>query len=185
MRELRYSGGSHEGPNGEGGRGPSPKLYRRSAISGSPDIRRRVNWVAMVDRTPQHALHPLHAFLLAATTTSFLGALLCDVAYGASYQIQWTNFASWTIALGLVAGGGVLAWALADLLRADLRQGRPLFYFLLVLASWVLGLVNALIHAKDAWATMPEGLVLSVIVSVLACAATWMGFSSLRPGGRS
>lgn len=55
----------------------------------------------------------------------------------------------------------------------------------MLLATWLLGFINALEHAKDAWATMPLGLVLSVIVTVLACAATWIGLSNLRDGGEA
>lgn len=109
--------------------------------------------------------------------------MLSDIAYSASYRIQWTNFASWLIAGGLVFGAFAVLFAVIDLFRADRRGWRPLVYTVLLLATWVLGFVNALIHAKDAWATMPAGLVLSVIVVVLACAATWWGFSSLRAGG--
>ncbi len=138
-----------------------------------------------VDRTGQGALHPVQAVLLAATATLFLGALLSDAAYWSSYQVQWTNFASWLIAGGLVIGGLVLVFALVGLLRTDRRGGAYLVYCLLMLATWVLGFINALIHAKDAWASMPAGLVLSVVVAVLASVATWMGFSgfsSLRAG---
>ena len=92
----------------------------------------------------------------------FLGALLSDFAYSSSYQIQWINFASWLIAGGLVFGGLALLWALIDLLRADRRGAARCVYFLLLLATWVLGFINALVHAKDAWATMPAGLILSV-----------------------
>ena len=45
------------------------------------------------------------------------------------------------------------------------------------LATFVIGLVNALVHAGDAWASMPTGLVLSVISGVLAAVAAWLGFS--------
>ena len=137
---------------------------------------------ATANRLYRWSLHPLHAVLLAATLTLFLAALLSDIAYGESYEVQWTNFASWLIAGGLVFGGCVLLWALIDLIRADDRRGRPLVYFLLVLATWVLGFINALIHAKDVWASMPDGLILSAIVVVLAVAATWIGFSTLREG---
>lgn len=136
----------------------------------------------VVDRTRQSALHPVHAFLLAAAVPLFLGAMLSDAAYASSYQVQWSNFASWLIAGGLVFGGFALVWAAVELLRADRRGGRRLFYFLLLLAAWVLGFINALVHAKDAWASMPAGLILSVIVVVLAMAATWIGFSGLRAG---
>lgn len=135
-----------------------------------------------VDRIVQRALHPVHEVLLAATATLFLGALLSDLAYASSYQVQWTNFAAWLIAGGLVAGGLALAFALVGLLRSERRGGAYLIYCLLLLATWVLGFINTLVHAKDAWASMPAGLLLSVIVAVLACVATWMGFSSLRTG---
>jgi uncharacterized membrane protein len=138
---------------------------------------------ATFDRTFPKALHPLHAVLLAATIPLFLGAVLSDLAYSSTYQVQWSNFASWLIAGGLVFGGFALVWALVDLLGARRRGGRSLIYVLLLLATWVVGFINALVHARDAWATMPTGLTLSVIVAVLACVATWVGFSSLRMGG--
>ena len=133
--------------------------------------------------TVQRAIHPLHAFLLAGAVPLFLGALLSDIAYARSYQIQWSNFASWLIAGALVFAGFALVWAVIDLFRGDRRRGRPLVYVLLLLATWVLGFINALIHAKDAFGIMPASLILSVIVTVLACAATWVGFSNLRVGG--
>lgn len=136
-----------------------------------------------VERTRPRAIHPVHAFLLATTVPLFLGTLLSDIAYWSSYQVQWTNFSSWLNAGGLVMGTLVLVAALVGLRHADRRGGRYLAYVLLVLAMWVVGFVNALVHAKDAWAAMPEGLVLSVVVAVLACIAAWLGFAGLRTGG--
>lgn len=138
---------------------------------------------ATVDRTHPRALHPVHAFLIAAIVPLFLGALLSDVAYASSYQVQWTNFASWLIAGGLAFNGFALLWSIIELVRVDRRRGRPLICLLLLLATWVLGFVNALVHAKDAWASMPEGLILSVIVFVLALSATGIGFAGFRTGG--
>lgn len=126
---------------------------------------------------------PLHAILLAGTVPLFLGALLSDIAYWRSYQIQWSNFSSWLIAGGLVFCGLAVLFALANLIRANRKRGRPLIYLLLLLATWVLGFVNALEHAKDAWAIMPAGLVLSAIVTLLACVTAWIGLSNLRSGG--
>ena len=125
---------------------------------------------------------PLHALLLAGSVPLFLGALLSDVAYGQTYQIQWANFASWLIAGALVFSGFALLFALVNLLRARRKSGRPATYFLLLLAAWVLGLINAFQHAKDAYAMMPAGLVLSVIVTLLALVAAWIGLSDLRSG---
>jgi uncharacterized membrane protein len=126
---------------------------------------------------------PLHATLLAGTVPLFLGALLSDIAYFKTFQIQWSNFAAWLIAGGLVFCGLALLFALINLIRADKKTGRPVMYFLLVLLTWVLGLINAFEHAKDAWAVMPQGLVLSVIVTLLACVTTWTGLTNLRSGG--
>ena len=115
------------------------------------------------------SLHPLEAFLLAGSVPLFLGVLLSDLAYGSSYEIQWKNFASWLIVGALVFGGFALLWALIDLLRARSARasGRSL-YFLFCSPPGSSGFINALVHAKDAWASMPAALILSVIVTVLA-----------------
>lgn len=135
-----------------------------------------------IDRRYRSDLHPFHAVLLAGALPLFLGAMLSDIAYARSYQIQWTNFASWLLAGALVVSAGALLWALVGLSRGR-RGGRWLAYVLVVAATWVLGFVDALVHARDAWATMPTGLVLSVIVAALACVATWLGHTGDRTGG--
>ncbi len=126
---------------------------------------------------------PLHAILLAGTVPLFLGALLSDIAYAQTYQIQWANFASWLIAGGLLFCGLALLFALVNLIRADHKAGRPVAYFLLLLVTWALGLINAFEHAKDAWAMMPTGLILSIVVTLLSVVAAWTGLTNLRSGG--
>nr|WP_254621398.1 DUF2231 domain-containing protein [Stutzerimonas stutzeri] len=125
----------------------------------------------------------MHATLLAGTVPLFLGATLSDYAYYRTYEVQWINFSCWLIAGALVFCGLAILFALVNLLRATRKQGRPLVYLLLLLATWVVGFIDALEHAKDAWATMPLGLVLSVIVTVLACLATGVGLTKRRTGG--
>jgi hypothetical protein len=75
-------------------------------------------------------------------------------------------------------------WALIDLLGASSNRWRHAVYFLSLLAAWILGLTNELVHAKDAWASMPEALVLSALTAALAAVATLLGFSALRTGAR-
>ena len=126
-------------------------------------------------------LHPLHAILLAFPLPLFLGALLSDLAYTSSFHVQWINFSSWLIAGGLLVGAFALIWALVGMIRSGTaRTARPIAYFSVLLVMWVLGFVNALVHAKDAWATMPAGLYLSIIVTLLALAAAWIGYSGLH-----
>lgn len=130
---------------------------------------------------PAHpsALRPAHALLMAAVLPLFVGTLLCDVAYARTYEIQWANFASWLLAGGLFIGGFALLWAVVELVRAQRREGRRVIYFILVLATWILGFIDALVHARDAWASMPTGVVLSLIVTVLAGVATVVAVSGL------
>lgn len=134
-------------------------------------------------RTVGRGLHPVHAVLLGGMFPLFLGGLLSDLAYASSYQIQWTNFASWLIVGGLVFSGFALLWSIIELIRADRRRGQFLVFTLLLFATWVVGFFNSLTHAKDAWSAMPMGLILSVIGVLLACASTWLGFAKFGVGG--
>ena len=135
----------------------------------------------MRDEVPRAPIHPVHAFLLAGAVPLFIGALLSDWAYSASFEIQWKNFASWLLVGALVFAGFALLAALIGLVRARGR-GLRLVYVLILLAAWILGFVNALVHAKDAWASMPEALILSVISTALVLVAAVIGFSTLRRG---
>ena len=138
---------------------------------------------ATLYRPYHYGPHPLHATLLAGTIPLFLGALLSDIAYYNSFQIQWSNFASWLIAGGLVFGGCTLLWAIINLFRPRHRGRLSMIFAGLLLVTWVVGFFNSLTHAKDAWASMPAGLVLSFIVVLLACASTWLGFAKFGVGG--
>jgi len=131
---------------------------------------------------PPRPLHPLHAILLAFPLPLFLGALLSDLAYNASFHVQWANFASWLIAGGLLVGAFAVLWALIDLFRTRApARTRAGLYFAALLAMWVLGFINALVHAKDAFAIMPEAIPLSAIATLLALVAAWMGYSRRPP----
>ena len=128
------------------------------------------------------SIHPLHAIFLAGTFSLFLCAALSDAEYASTYEIQWSNFASWLIVGGLIFGGIALVFAISDLSRPTRRASGIGVYVALLLATWVVGFFNALMHARDAWGSMPGGLVLSVIGAVLACVATWFGFATPRFG---
>ena len=115
----------------------------------------------------------------------FLGALLSDWAYSVSYEVQWINFASLLIAGALVFLGAalLLTFVRAMLVGATLR--RPAWVlFGLILITFVVGFINALVHAKDAGATMPDGLLLSVVVFILDVLSMGYGFAEPRVGER-
>jgi uncharacterized membrane protein len=127
------------------------------------------------------ALHPLHAILLAFPFPLFLGALLSDLAYASNFHVQWINFAQWLNAGGLLLGAFALVWGLIAWLRSEhAAKPRRAVYFFTLLAMWVLGFINALVHAKDAWASMPAGVYLSVVATLLALVAAWIGYSGFH-----
>lgn len=130
----------------------------------------------------QRPLHPLHAVLLAGTVPLFLAVLFSDLAYSKTYEIQWKNFASWLLVGGLVFAGFTLLWAVIDTVRDATRTVWQLIYVSLLLVLWVLGFINALVHAGDAWASMSAALVISAIVAMLTVAATWLGFARSQRG---
>ncbi len=120
-------------------------------------------------------LHPLHVLLLAGTVPLFLGVVLTDLAYFNTYEVQWKNFASWLLVGGLVFCGLTALCSLLALIPVGSRTRTAAVYLLLLFTAFVLGLINAFVHAGDAWASMPLGLILSVMVTVLVLAATWLG----------
>jgi uncharacterized membrane protein len=135
--------------------------------------------ISIIDRSRPGGARLFHAAVLAGALALFLCALLADYAYWASYQIQWSNFASW-----LLVGAMVLASiAVICEIFALVRGLRSVVHILVLTATWLVGFFDALHHARDAWGIMPTALVLSVIVVVLAFVATWIGFASLRAGG--
>jgi len=120
----------------------------------------------------------MHAVFASSSVPLFLGALLSDWAYSGSYQIQWVNFAAWLIAGGLLIAGPALLWGAVDVLRSSAdRHRRSLLYLTLLLATFVVGFINALIHGEDGWAAMPTGLILSAVVVVLAATASAVGLT--------
>jgi len=138
-----------------------------------------------LDRRLYHPFpHPLRALLLGAADAFLVSGFLADWAYFSDHQIQWKNFADWLIIGGLVFAGTALLLALIDLFRSSLGRGRRIIAFGLLLAAFILGIVDELVHAKDSWASMPDALIISAVVAVLAVAATALGFSTSAAGGR-
>lgn len=125
------------------------------------------------------SIHPVHAAILGGVWPLFLGALLADYAYWTTYEIQWANFAAWLLVGAMVLTSIALLCGLIGLAGA----GRSVAYVGVLAATWVVGFLDALHHARDAWAIMPMALVWSAIATLLALIATWLGLSSLRRGG--
>lgn len=137
----------------------------------------------MASNARRRTLHPVHAVLLASALPLFLGALLGDWAYSSTYEVQWINFAAWLNAGAMVFAGLALAWAVIDFFRAGRARDRhSAMYVAALVTLFAVGLLTAFIHTRDAWATMPAGLIMSLLTFLVAVVAVWLGFSTLRAG---
>jgi len=121
---------------------------------------------------------PIHAMLVPFPIVCFTGALLTDLAYAGSAQIQWTNFSQWLLLVGTVFAGLAALFGLIDYF-GNPREERPgigLWHMGLNLVLFVVAVFNNLVHARDGWTSVvPTGLTLSVIMVVLLIASGHLG----------
>lgn len=131
----------------------------------------------------QPMLHPLHAIFLAFPIALFTSALIADIAYLNTAEMQWSNFAAWAITGALLFGAVVFIWGIVSLFWGRARRARkPALALLALLAVMLLaGLINAFQHSRDAWSSVgTAGLVLSLLCTLLAGAAGWIAYSGQR-----
>jgi len=136
-----------------------------------------------LDRIQHRPAHLVYAALSAGSAPLFLGAFLSDAAYANSYEIAWKNQAAWFLVGALIVAGVAIAAGIVWRLRQG-RFARTEGWSLgLLIAAWVAGFVGSLVHAKDGWAMMPDGLVVSALATLLVLAAAVLAFTALRAGG--
>jgi uncharacterized membrane protein len=99
----------------------------------------------------------------------FVGALIFDILYANTYTMLWVKAAAWLISIGLVFA---IIPQLINLGRtwfgtARVRTRNLALNFWLQVIAIVAALFNAFVHSRDAYATMPAGVWLSIL-TVLA-----------------
>ena len=99
----------------------------------------------------------------------FVAGWIFDIIYIYSTEVLWTRGASWLIAIGLVIS---IVPRLINLVQvwvgASYPQGSPVkVHFWAYLIAVVLEIFNAFIHSRDAYAVVPEGVILSTLAVVL------------------
>jgi len=99
----------------------------------------------------------------------FVAAWLFDIIYLYSYEIFWTQAASWLIAFGLIIAIIPRLISLTHIWPSSaVRQPAALkLHFWAWALAIVLSIINAFIHSRDAWAVVPAGVKLSTIVVLL------------------
>lgn len=117
--------------------------------------------------------------LAAPPATCLTGALITDIAYWQTADMQWANFSAWLLAAGLVVALFAGIAGLIDLI-ADRRVralGIAWGYAGGNLLAWLVAIVNSFIHSRDAWTSVvPTGLVLSALTVVILLVTGWMGW---------
>jgi uncharacterized membrane protein len=135
--------------------------------------------------------HPLHPMLVPFPIVCFIGALLTDLAYVASANVQWTNFSIWLITAGLVMGGLAAVTGMIDYLGDKrVRAARPATPHMIInLSVFDIEIFNAFVHSRDGWTSVvPTGLTLSIVSVLLLAVSAWLGGSLVykhRVGVRS
>ena len=126
------------------------------------------------------ARHPVYAMLLPVPIVCFIGALITDVSYLRSQgNLLWVNFSAWLLAVGLLIGAIAGIVMLIDAIRGVGRGGW--LGFLLLLAAWIVELINSFVHTRDGWtAVAGPGLVLSIVGAVLVLVAGWLWRSAVE-----
>jgi uncharacterized membrane protein len=119
----------------------------------------------------------LHPGLIAAGAALLIGALVTDIFYSQTADMQWANFSVWLITSGLVLALLAGLALLVDILGG--RAGAVSWVHLAALAGAAfLSLLNVFVHSRDAWTSVvPQGLMLSVVVAVCLLIIGWRGWS--------
>jgi uncharacterized membrane protein len=121
---------------------------------------------------------PIHAMLVPFPIVCFTGALLSDITYSNSPQVQWANFSQWLLAVGLIVGVLAAIFGLIDFLAAGRTRPRIGWFHLIGNAIvLLLALINNFVHSRDGWTgVVPTGLTLSAITVVLILVTGFLGW---------
>jgi uncharacterized membrane protein len=121
---------------------------------------------------------PIHAMLVPFPIVCFTGALLTDITYSNSPQVQWANFSEWLLAVGLIMGLLAAIFGLIDFLAAGRTRPRIGWFHLIGNAIvLLLALINNFVHSRDGWTgVVPTGLTLSVVTFVLMLVTGFLGW---------
>jgi uncharacterized membrane protein len=159
------------------------KLNAQNAEPGAAPnvIRLRFAGKSMIDTpsTARMAGNLLYPLLASVPSAAFTAALVTDVAYWESANMQWANFSAWLLAGGLVVAVFAILVGLIDF-TAD-RRIRELdiawTYAAGNAVAVVLAILNSFVHSRDAYTSVvPLGLILSGATVVVLMITGWMGW---------
>lgn len=114
----------------------------------------------------------VHAALLSFPIACFTLAVLTDIAYWGTENLQWLHFSEWLLLAGLVAGAMELLVLLIEFLVRRVPPPWPAVvsgFVVMLLAT-----VNSFVHTIDGWpAVVPNGLILSAVTVLAMLVTAW------------
>ena len=101
----------------------------------------------------------------------FVATLVFDIIYAKTGEILWVKGAAWLVAMGLVFAilPQIINLFMVFVGKTRVRTRGQVINFWLNVVAIIAALINAFVHSRDAYATMPDGLWLSIL-TVLAMA---------------
>lgn len=130
---------------------------------------------------------PVHAMLVPFPIVCFVGAMLTDIAYANSANMQWANFSAWLLAFGTLFAGLAAIFGLIDFFFGS-RGDRPTIGWVHMIgnaAIFVIALFNDFVHARDGWTSVvPTGLTLSIITVLILVVTGFLGHKMAYAVGR-
>lgn len=121
---------------------------------------------------------PVHAMLVPFPIVCFTGAMLTDIAYVNSPQVQWANFSQWLLAFGLGFAGLAAICGLVDWFgnRTAARPGSGWLHMVGNVVVLALALINNFVHSRDGWTgVVPTGITLSVLTVAIMVVTGFIG----------
>jgi len=115
----------------------------------------------------------------------FVAALVFDIAYTRTAFVMWTRGAAWLLFFGLLFAVIPRLVNLVQVWITSRRSasGADRFDFWLNLLAIVAAIFNSLVHARDGYAVVPAGVVLSALtVALLVLSRARMSMQATRRG---
>ena len=131
--------------------------------------------------------HPVLRILVSFPIACFTSALATDIIYTATANMMWADFSTWLLAAGMGVAVRAAIAGIGDVIAS--RRVRPLRPAYIIIGSalvLVLGLLDNLVHSRDAWTSVvPTGLALSLATVIVILVTAWLGSPTLyRPAER-
>jgi uncharacterized membrane protein len=129
---------------------------------------------------------PILAIVVSFPMACFCGALATDIAYALTANMMWTDFSAWLLAAGMLFGALAAIGGFVDVVVDRRMRAHPRLWPVVIGSFLVLsfGLLDNLIHSRDAWTSvMPFGLVLSAVTVVVTLVTAWLGYATASQRG--